>query len=73
MLEPICFSLSDEVGLYHVIKSLTESVGSLVFVHRALYSAASGNIFVVCIAPPVVLSFVLVNTRARFNSTLRMK
>jgi hypothetical protein len=28
MLEPICFSLSDEVGHYEVIESLTETVGS---------------------------------------------
>jgi hypothetical protein len=27
MLEPICFSLSDEVGHYEVIESLTEIVG----------------------------------------------
>jgi hypothetical protein len=36
MLEPICFSLSDEVGHYEVIESLTESVDPSVLIHSAL-------------------------------------
>jgi hypothetical protein len=68
-LEPMCFSLSDEVGHYEVIESLTESVDPPLFVHSALYCCVRN--YYVCTfvseVPSLEFSSVFINKLIRCN------
>jgi hypothetical protein len=57
MLEPICFSLSDEVGHYEVIESLTESVHT----ESAAPLREELRLYFVCAVPCLVFSSVCKN------------
>jgi hypothetical protein len=57
MLEPICFSLSDEVGHYEVIESLTESVHT----QRSALLREELRLQFVCVVPCLVFSSVCKN------------